>query len=99
MLLKIYLHVMPRIKVKLFANFREFAKTKEIDIEGGSIREVIETLCRKFPGMEKMLFKEGRLSPHINIFVNGRNILESGGLAAKLKQGDEIAVFPPVSGG
>ncbi len=99
MLLKIYLQVMPRITVKLFANFREFAKTKEIDVEGGNVREVIEVLCKKFPGMEKMLFKGDSLLPSISVFLNGRNILESGGLAAKLKQGDEIAVFPPVSGG
>lgn len=90
---------MPKIKVRLFANLREFIKAKELEIEGNTAAGVLETLCKMFPGLETLLFKDGALSPYINIFLNGRNILESGGLETSLAPGDEMAIFPPVSGG
>ncbi len=90
---------MPKIKVKLFANFREFTGTKELEIDGITAGEILGVLCKKFPGFEKMLFKEGSLQPYVNVFLNGKNIRESGGLDAVIKAGDEIAIFPPVSGG
>jgi len=90
---------MPKIKVRLFANFREFTKTGELKIEGNTVRDVLEIICSKYPGLENILFKDGNLQPYVNIFLNGENILESSGLDSSLKQGDEVAIFPPVSGG
>ncbi len=90
---------MPKIKVKLFANFREFTGTKELEIDGITAREILSMLCKKFPGFEKMLLKGKSLQPYVNVFLNGRNVLESGGLDAIINAGDEIAIFPPVSGG
>lgn len=88
---------MPKIKVRLFANFREFTKTGELEVEGDTVRDILEEICKKFPGFEKMLFSNGSLLPYVNIFLNGENIPE--GLAKFLKTNDEIAIFPPVSGG
>ncbi len=99
MVLKIYFQVMPRIKLKLFANFREFTKTKEIELEGDTVSDILKILCMKFPGIEKMIFKGEEVQPYINIFVNGKNILESGGIETRLQRDDEMAIFPPVSGG
>ncbi len=87
---------MPEIRVKLFANLREFTKTKELAIEGNNVREVLEVLCKRFPGLESMLLKNKDLQPHINVFLNGSSIAS---LETILKQNDEIAIFPPVSGG
>lgn len=99
MVLKKHSKVMPKIRVKLFANFREFTKTKELEMEGITVKDILASLCRKYPGLEDMLFEDGNLRPYINIFLNGKNILESGGLEILLKPADEIAIFPPVSGG
>ncbi len=87
---------MPEIKVRLFANFREFTKTKELKMEGETVRAVLLTLCRKYPGLANMLFKDGNLRDYVNVFLNGRNVTS---LDIQLKQDDEIAIFPPVSGG
>jgi len=90
---------MPRIRVRLFANFREITKTNELEIDGTTVREILGILCKKFPGIEKMLFKDKNLQPYVNVFLNGRNVLESGGLEIAIRPGDEVAIFPPVSGG
>jgi molybdopterin synthase sulfur carrier subunit len=90
---------MPRIRVKLFANFREIAKLKEKELEGNTVRIVLEALCEEFPAMKKMLFKGDDIAPFINVFLNGMDVLGSGGLDTPLQENDEIAIFPPVSGG
>jgi len=94
-----YSHVMPKIRVKLFANLREFAGTKELDVDSGTVREVLQKLCRKFPGFEKMIFDGEKIKPYINVFLNGMNVLDNGGPETMLHTDDEIAIFPPVSGG
>jgi molybdopterin synthase sulfur carrier subunit len=99
MVLEKHSQCMPKIKVRLFANFREFTKTGELEMEGITIRDILEQICKKFHGLEKMMFKDGKLNPYVNIFLNGGNVLESDGLESSLKAGDEIAIFPPVSGG
>lgn len=99
MVLKKQRETVPKIKVRLFANFREFTKTKELKIEGNTVRDILELLCKKFPGLENMLFKDKNLQPYINVFLNGRDVLKSGGLEILLEHDDEIAIFPPVSGG
>jgi molybdopterin synthase sulfur carrier subunit len=90
---------MPKIRVKLFANLREYTKTKEIELDGDTAKDILVKLCKKFPGLEAMVFKDGNLEPHINVFLNGKNILELNGLETSLNPNDEIAIFPPVSGG
>lgn len=90
---------MPKIKIKLFANFREFTKTGDLEIEGNTIRDILERMCSKYPGLENILFKGGDLPPYVNIFLNGEKIPGSCGLDSSLKHGDEVAIFPPVSGG
>lgn len=99
MVLKEHSQGVQKIKVRLFANFREFTKTGELEIEGNTIRDVLESICSKYPGLENILFKDVDLQPYVNIFLNGENVIGSGGLDSLLKHNDEIAIFPPVSGG
>ncbi|HEY9247058.1 MAG TPA: ubiquitin-like small modifier protein 1 [Candidatus Methanoperedens sp.] len=90
---------MPRIRVRLFANFREYSGTRELEMECDTVADALAMLCEKFPGFEGMIFQDGNVRHYINIFLNGRNIFESGGLGKVLVHDDEIAIFPPVSGG
>jgi molybdopterin synthase sulfur carrier subunit len=90
---------MSKIKVRLFANLREYTGAKELGLEAGTVKESLEKLCKKFPGLENMIFQGEDIRPYMNVFLNGRNISELNGLGTALNSGDEIAIFPPVSGG
>ena len=41
----------------------------------------------------------GEVRPHINIFVDGENIRDSGRLDTPVRDGAEVFVIPAVSGG
>ena len=78
-----------KIKIKLFASCREIAGINELElqtIKGETVSGIMAALRQRFP----------RLSlADISIAVNQ----EFAPLDYVLKDGDEIALLPPVSGG
>ncbi len=88
---------MARVKVKLFANFREAAGVKEIELEGERVEDVLDSLVERFPQLGEMFYEGGTLRDYVHIMVNGRNV--RGDLGYSLNDGDVVAIFPPVSGG
>ena len=82
-----------RVKVRFFSILRDYVGAKEVEVElpqGIKGTEVKDALIKTIPGMEKLTDKY-----QLVILVNGR-VLSEG---YSLKEGDEIAVMPPVSGG
>ncbi|MGH9341821.1 MAG: molybdopterin converting factor subunit 1 [Acidobacteriota bacterium] len=79
------------ITVRLFASLRDIVGESEVilEFEGQSTtREVFEQLGTKFPGLK-------RYEPVVLIAVNQ----EYGDWEQSIAAGDEVAFFPPVSGG
>ena len=80
-----------KIVVKYFALFRDITGTDQDTVviaEGVSVSELLETIRTKYPDMEKT-------KRDVLVSVN-RNFATH---EVKLKDGDEVAIFPPVSGG
>ena len=90
-----------KIKIKLFANFREATKQKEVEVspEGDNVGAVIKSLTTQYPNLEPLLFQDGKLKPYVNVLLNGQSVKGEDSLQIPVKDGDEIALFPPVSGG
>ncbi|WP_456487980.1 ubiquitin-like small modifier protein 1 [Candidatus Alkanophaga liquidiphilum] len=87
-----------RIKIRLFAMFRELVGAKEMELhleERSSIFDALSKL-REMYGICNELFNEhGKLRDHVRVLRNGRG----EELRSMLKDGDEIAIFPPAVGG
>lgn len=60
-------------------------------------REFVKDLGQKF--CEQVLDERGQPNETIKVLLNGHNIVFLNGTATKLKDGDVIAIFPPVGGG
>lgn len=91
------------VTVKFFASFREAVGKEQEKVEGVSdVGSLLEELVRKFG--EKMLvqlYEPGtrKLRGIVHILVNGRSINLLEELKTPLKDGDVVAIFPPVAGG
>ncbi|WP_456478519.1 ubiquitin-like small modifier protein 1 [Geoglobus ahangari] len=72
---------------------------RRVEIEAGSVRELLNRLFEEFPGLREKLIRDGELTPFINIFVNGEDIRHLNGVETELKDGDEVAFIPAISGG
>ncbi len=91
-----------KVKVMFFAPFRELfgANEREIELEGASdVQELLNILCDSDERREKVFDQFGELRPYVMILKNGRPIQTLDGIRTELEEGDEIAIFPPVSGG
>ena len=49
--------------------------------------------------MEPMLYQDGSLKQYVNVLLNGQAVKGDQIASVNVKEGDEIALFPPVSGG
>ncbi|MGQ9460053.1 MAG: ubiquitin-like small modifier protein 1 [Candidatus Bathyarchaeaceae archaeon] len=93
-----------KIQVKFFTTLREITgkKEEEIELSGSTtIKELLTQLSKKY-GREFVNYlydEKGEIRTHIQILINGRDIDVFQGLETKLKEGDTIAIFPPVGGG
>jgi sulfur-carrier protein len=82
--------------VKLFANLRKLAGTKEMSIEGDTVGVVLDRLVAVSPNLRQILLEKDGLRPHVLVTLNGHNINE---LNTQVTEQDVIAVFPPIAGG
>lgn len=96
---------MARIVVKAFATIREaIGETGRITLEVPgeiTLEGLIEILSKKFGDrfVKEVLDEDGNPKKTVKIFVNGRDMDFLNGLSTKLKDGDEVALIPPVAGG
>ena len=90
---------MAHIKVRLFANIREITGERELFLDSTTVSGVLDLLTSIKPDLRDVLFEDGALRPYITVLINGRNITEIDGVMSSLSEGDEVAIFPPVSGG
>jgi len=80
-----------RIRVRLFAAYRERVGRSELEMdmpEGATAGDALRRLAQEYPALQGLLEATA-------IAVNREYV----GLGRDLKEGDEVALLPPVSGG
>jgi MoaD family protein len=82
--------------VKLFANLRKVAGTKELSIAGASAGEVVFELIKRYPALAAHLLENGQIRPHVIITINGHPVTD---MDMPVTEQDQIAIFPPIAGG
>jgi MoaD family protein len=82
--------------VKLYANLRKLAGTKELSITGATVGAVLNELIRQKPPVGEVMFEDGQLRQHIIVTLDGQNITD---LETPVTEQDIIAIFPPIAGG
>ena len=93
---------MARVVVKFFATLRQLTGEKQTEVRGETVAGIAEKLVEKYGSgfRDTLLNKEtGRIKPFYSILVNGIRLSFREGLDKEVKDGDVIAIFPPVGGG
>lgn len=77
--------------------------TDNLDVvsgEGHTLKECIDSLETRFPGMkERLVDEDGELRRFVNVYVNGEDVRFAEGLQTLLSGGDEVSIVPAVAGG
>ena len=89
------------LKVVIPAPLRKHtAGVEVVEVDAGTVLEVIEKLDSKFPGIRNSICDDsGGLRRFINIYVDGEDVRFLENLSTQTKDGAEIAIVPAISGG
>ena len=94
---------MPKVKLRLMGPFWFSTGIKELEVEGNTVNEILSRFIQKFRNKipEPFLVGNGsELHPLTLILLNGSDVeFVKGKRNAKLRDGDVVALAPPVSGG
>ena len=66
---------------------------------GETVGDALDQLLDRFPALAERVCEGDVLADDINLLHNGTAVDTTGGLSKPLTAGDELALFPPVSGG
>jgi len=89
---------------RLFATLAEAAGDTEVAVDvgpGATVGDAFDALLDAQPDLEsEVLDDDGELYDHVRLLHEGRNPFdEADGFDTPVDDGDELALFPPVSGG
>ena len=92
---------MAKVTLRVFATLATVLGKKEVEAEGFSLNEVLDSLSGKY-GEEfgaKIFDGAGNPQRHIRIYINGKDIRFLKQLNTPLNDGDEVLILPAVVGG
>ena len=80
------------------APIRELTGGKvSVVVSASSVREAIESLEAKFPGVKDRLCEEGKVRPNISVFVDGQ--ISHLKMREQLEENSEVHFVIAISGG
>ncbi len=94
-----------KVSVRLFTTLRELAGRGEEPVEFSAknitLKDVLEALATKHGKAfrEYLYDEEGKIREHLQLLVNGKSVGLLEGMKTRLKEGDQVAIVPPVGGG
>ena len=88
---------------RLFATLAEAAGDSEVRVDGDpeTVGDAFDALLAAHPALEaEVLDEDGDLYDHVRLLHEGTDPFAEGeGFETAVEEGDELALFPPVSGG
>ena len=89
------------IPVRIPTPLRKLTQNQEIvDAEGGTIRELIESLERTYPGLkERICDEQDQIRRFVNVFLNDEDVRFLDESETQVKSGDEVSIVPAIAGG
>jgi len=86
---------------RLFATLAETAGEDRVPVEDAeTVGDALNALLATHPALEDEVLADGDLVEHVRLLHEGEDPFAAGeGLDTPVSQNDELALFPPVSGG
>jgi molybdopterin synthase sulfur carrier subunit len=70
---------------------------EQIEVEGETLREVVESLEGKYPGIRDRVIEDDRIRPGLAVSINGE--VTNEGLRTKIAETDEVHFVAAIGGG
>jgi molybdopterin synthase sulfur carrier subunit len=88
------------VKVRIPTPLQRFTEGKEeVEANPGTIKDLVEDLDRRFPGIGERISENGKIRRFVNIYLNEEDIRFLNNEETVVKDGDEISIIPAIAGG
>ena len=72
---------------------------REVEASGGTVRELLDDLMGRFPGLRGQLLEDQELAPFVNVYVEGEDVRTKDGLETPVDESSLIILLPAMAGG
>ena len=88
------------VEVRVTSVLQRVLGAKSVEMEGGTIAEVLERINAQYPGFrEQITMEDGSLHRFVNIYVNDEDIRFMNQLQTPVEPGDVVSILPALAGG
>lgn len=93
-----------RVKVRYFTTLHELAGVPEEEMsveDGTTLADLIERIVIEYgeEAQSYLYHKEKTIDPSIHLLINGKDSKTLLGVKTELRDGDVVAIIPPIGGG
>jgi molybdopterin converting factor small subunit len=73
---------------------------REVHASGGTVRELLDDLTSRFPGLRTQLVDaDDDIAPFVNVYVEGEDVRTLDGLDTEVNDGSTVILLPAMAGG
>ena len=82
----------------------EVGGAREVPAEGATVRELLDDLMSRFPGLRPQLvdvngYGHDEIAPFVNVYVEGEDVRTLDGLDTSVDHGSTVILLPAMAGG
>ena len=77
----------------------ETGGARDVEADGESVRELLDDLMERFPGLRGQLVEDGEIAPFVNVYVEGEDVRTLDGLETEVRPGSTVILLPAMAGG
>ena len=72
---------------------------RQVVADGDTVRELLDDLTSRFPGLRSRLFEDEEIAPFVNVYVEGEDVRTLGGLETPVEDASTVILLPAMAGG
>jgi sulfur-carrier protein len=72
---------------------------RQVPAAGDTVRELLDDLMTRFPGLRSQLVEDNEIAPFVNVYVQGEDVRTLDGLDTAVELGSTVILLPAMAGG
>ena len=72
---------------------------RQVSAAGSTVREVLDDLMARFPGLRTQLVEDDDIAPFVNVYLEGEDVRTLDGLDTSVDHGSTVILLPAMAGG
>jgi molybdopterin converting factor small subunit len=72
---------------------------RQVSATGETVREVLDDLMTRYPGLRAQLVEDGDIAPFVNVYVEGEDVRTLDGMETPVQDGNTVILLPAMAGG